>query len=176
MKQYHLSNEVTEFLCSHMRIKFSNSAFHDTEVQEIILSVVQLELNHLDRPQLRYKARVFYTCIYIVRKWMENLISTVLQLVKVLIFFLIVAFGTMLPRLDNDTIRCIINQSSLGRDSQTFPLGIATNGRRFLLIWKIHLDTVCIGSYDSFIDFQVYKLLAILGACDSAEILLRKMA
>lgn len=111
MKQYHLSNEVTEFLCSHMRIKFSNSAFHDTEVQEIILSVVQLELNHLDRPQLRYKARVFYTCIYIVKKWMENLISMVLKLVKVLIFFLIVAFGTMLPRLDNNTIRCIINQS-----------------------------------------------------------------
>lgn len=34
-----------------MQFEISNSAFDDTEVQEIILSVEQVELNHLYRSQ-----------------------------------------------------------------------------------------------------------------------------
>lgn len=68
--------------------KISNSAFDDTEVQETILSVVQVELNYLDRSQLRYKAEIFYPYIHILKKWMENLISKILKLIKVFVLFL----------------------------------------------------------------------------------------
>lgn len=94
-----------------MRIKISNSAFDDTEGQKTILTVVQLVLNHLGKCQLRHKAGVFYTYIYLVKKQMENLISKILKLIKVIIFFSMVDFGTMLPRLGNDTVCYIINHS-----------------------------------------------------------------
>lgn len=50
-------------------MRISNSAFDVTEVQEIVFLMVQLELNHLGRTQLRNQDGMFYTYAYIVSKW-----------------------------------------------------------------------------------------------------------